>query len=152
MRILKPRLISMASVVAMSLAISAQAGPYTDDLSKCLVSSTMESDRTALVQWMFSAAASHPAVKSIASVSEEQVEAANKTVGELFTKLLTESCREQAEKALKYEGKSTIESSFQVLGQVAGRELFSSPEVAAVIAGLRKYLDAEKLKALGVGK
>ena len=76
MRILKPRLISMASAVAMSLAISAQAGPYTDDLSKCLVNSTTESDRMALVQWIFSAAASHPAVKSIVSISEEQMEMA----------------------------------------------------------------------------
>ena len=33
--------------------------------------------------------------------------------------------------ALQYEGASTLETSFMILGQVAGQELFSSPEVAA---------------------
>jgi hypothetical protein len=39
--------------------------------------------------------------------------------------------------------------SFQVLGQVAGAELFQSPEVARVMAGLEKHVDKKKLDALG---
>jgi hypothetical protein len=45
-------------------------------------------------------------------------------------------------------GPSTLGVSFQVLGQVAGQKLFTSPEVVAGMAGLKKYLDVEKLKAL----
>jgi len=40
----------------------------------------------------------------------------------------------------------------EVLGQVAGQELFSSPEVASGMAGLQKYLDADQLKALAATK
>lgn len=127
------------------------AGPYTDDLSKCIIESTTLSDRTAFVRWMFFAASLHPAVKSISAVSQGQLDAANKQTAELIMKLLTESCPQKVEKALKYEGKSAFETSFAVLGQLAGQELFSSPEVTAGMEGLTKYLDAERLKSTFVG-
>ncbi len=130
------------------LCISAHAGPYGDDLSKCLVDSSTKDDRAALVRWMFAAAAAHPAVSSIASVTPEAMDQANKTTGTLFMKLLTVSCRDKASKALSYEGPATMQLSFQVLGQVAASELFSSPEVKKSMAGLEKYVDADKLKAL----
>jgi hypothetical protein len=38
--------------------------------------------------------------------------------------------------------------SFNVLGQVAGTELFSSPEVAKAMSGLEKYADSAKIEAL----
>ena len=124
------------------------AGIYTDDLSKCLVESTTKKDRVALVKWMFSAASLHPAVKSISSVTAEDLDNANKITANLFMKLLTDSCVKETKKALKFEGQTTIETSFRVLGQVAGRELFSSPEVAGAMAGLEKHIDQEKLQSL----
>ena len=139
----------LATIAVASIAASSvQAGPYTNDLSKCLVESTSARDRSALVKWMFSAASSHPAVRSISSVSKQQLDAANKDTAELFMKLLTKSCRQETEKALKYEGEATIHTSFGVLGQVAGQELFASPEVALAMSGLEKYLDEDKLNAL----
>lgn len=130
----------------------AQAGPYADDLSKCLVSSTSKDDRASLVTWMFSAASLHPAVKSIASVTPKQLDDANKHAGELFMRLLTDACKSQTQQALQYEGASTIQTSFQVLGQVAGQELFTSPEVGAALAGMSKYIDEARLKELSQPK
>lgn len=130
----------------------AHAGPYTDDLSKCLVSSTSKDDRASLVTWMFSAASLHPAVKSIASVTPRQLDDANKKAGELFMRLLTDSCKSQTQQAMQYEGPNTIQASFQVLGQVAGQELFTSPEVSGAMAGLAKYIDEAKLKELSQPK
>jgi hypothetical protein len=64
---------------------------------------------------------------------------------------MTESCEEKARKAVKYEGQIAVQTSFQVLGQVAAQELFSDPDVAALMSGLDKYIDTEKLNAaLGV--
>lgn len=126
----------------------AVAGPYADELSKCLVESTSQGDRIELVRWFFSAASRHPAVAPLTTLTEEQVDAANKTIAEMITSLLTESCRSETEAALQYEGPSTIELSFQVLGQVAGKELFTSPEVAAGLAGLERHLDLEALATL----
>ncbi len=139
-----------AGVIGLTaFSLTAHAGLYTDDLSRCLVEKTSKEDRASLVRWMFAAAAAHPAVAPIAKVSMEQQDGANKAVGELFTRLLTGSCKEKAKNAITYEGAAAIQMSFQVLGQVAGSELFQSPEVARVMAGLEKHVDKKKLDALG---
>lgn len=141
------RIVSIALLAALS-ANTALAGVYTDDLSKCLVEATTTGDRTALVKWMFTAASAHPAITSLSTVTSEDRDAANQVIGALFMKLMTESCREKTQKALKYEGPATLQLSFQVLGQVAGAELFSNPEVAKGMAGLEKFIDSKKLAAL----
>lgn len=77
---------------------------------------------------------------------------ANKTMGALMMKLLTESCRQPAEKAIQYEGQTAIATSFQVLGQVAGRELFQNAEVAAGVSAITNYVDEKRLADLGKGE
>lgn len=134
---------STATIVA-----PAHAGIYADDLSRCLVESTSKEDRLALVRWLFTAATEHPAVADIARASSEQLEQTSKTTAEMFVRLLTDSCLVQAKKAVEYEGPATFAVSFQVLGQVAGMELFGSPEVNAAMAALEKYTDKTKLEAL----
>jgi hypothetical protein len=147
MKKLKSCLLICGCVSVLFPAYSAYGGPYTDDLSKCIVESTTPGDRADFVKWMFAAASLHPAVKSIAAVSQEQLDAANRQTANLLMKLLTDSCRQVAVKAVKYEGKAAFENSFKVLGQVAAQELFASPEVAAGLTDLTKYIDGEKLKS-----
>lgn len=142
------RAIGVACTFTCLMAATALAGPYSDDLAKCLVKSTSNVDRNALVKWMFAAAASHPEVRSIAAVSEAQLDALNQHTAKLFERLLTESCRTEAQQALRYEGQSTIEMSFGVLGQVAGRELFSDPQVTQSMAGIEHYIDKQKMEKL----
>ena len=140
------RLLMLA--VALIASPPLRAGPYSDDLAKCLVESTTKDDRISLVRWMFASASAHPAVASIASVSPQVLDDANKLTGELVTRLLTVSCKTQTQKAFRYEGKDTFKLSFQVLGQVAGTEMFADPAVAKATAGLSKYIDAEKIQAI----
>jgi hypothetical protein len=137
----------LALAFAPSLAI---AGPYGDEFTKCLVRSTTEADKNFLVKWMFAAMASHPEVKSMASISAEQVDELNKRTAMLFQRLLTESCLTQTQEAIKYEGGSPIEGGFTVLGSVAARGLMSHPDVAVFMSGMGNYLDSEKIEsALG---
>ena len=125
---------------------TAYAGPYTDQLSKCLVESTSVRDRNNLVVWMFASASQHPAVKDIVIVTDEQLDEANRKMAELLMNLLTVACHDETADAFAYEGQSTIEASFTVLGSVAGREMFSSPSVGDAMAGMNEYLDEAKLK------
>ena len=127
---------------------SAWAGVYADDFGKCLVASTTKDDRANLIRWLFVAASQHPAVKPIASISPAQQVESDKAVGALLMKLLTDSCKADAQKAIQYEGPITIQLAFEILGKVAGQELFSSPEVAANLKTFTKYIDADKVKAL----
>lgn len=71
----------------------------------------------------------------------------SKDTGALFTRLLTESCRQQTHDAYKYEGAGAIGSAFELLGKIASQGIFGDPAVAAGIADLMKNVDREKLKA-----
>jgi hypothetical protein len=141
------RLTSMFAILLFSAASPSFAGVFGDDLSRCLVDSTTKEDRATLVRWMFVAMAQHPMVASMSNVKAEEKDQANKEVAALFMRLMTDACGEKAKTAIKAEGPVTIEASFQVLGQVAARELFADPNVVAVMSGLEKHFDAEKLKA-----
>jgi hypothetical protein len=143
---------SLRAVAALAglllLSPFALAGPYADDLSKCLVASTTPADRVGLARWIFIAFSAHPSVAPISNVKPADVESANAEIGNLLMKLLTDSCREKATLAIKYEGPATFQLSFQVLGQVAGMELASNPDVQARMSGFAKHIDNDKLKAL----
>jgi len=138
----------IAACIAVLHCSAAAAGVFADDLGKCLVNSTTQEDRANLIRWLFVAASHHPAVKPIATVTPAQQEESDKQMGTLVMKLLTESCKTEARKALQTEGATTLQIAFEVLGKVAGQELFSSPEVAGNLKGLAKYIDPEKIKAL----
>jgi hypothetical protein len=124
----------------------AQAGPFSDALGKCLVETTTAADKQALVRWMFATAALHPAVKSLAPVAPAARENANREVARLFERLLSDSCNTQTRQAMQYEGELALQTGFQILGQVAGRELFADPAVAAGMGELEKHLDTKKLQ------
>ncbi len=144
---MNPFLRSAAFATALLLSAGGlHAGPYADDLAKCLVSSTTARDKTDLVRWIFANAALHPDVRSISAVTPEQRVEINRLNGQLLERLLTEACRKQLQDAVKYEGQRTIELSFQVLGQVAMRELMSDASVGRGFAETDKYMNAEKLK------
>ncbi len=144
---MRPRVIG-AVLMAILTPVIATAGPYTDDLSKCLVASTTVDDRVALVKWMFISFAAHPSVAGIANTKPADIERANADFGALLMRLLTSSCREKTQVALKYEGSAAIQLSFQVLGQVAGMELARNPDVQARMSGISKQIDESKIKAL----
>lgn len=139
----------VGSVFAMVLFVMpVMAGVYSDDLAKCFVNSTTTGDRNSLVRWMFTSAASHPAVSSIVTVSDAQRRDSDKYMAKLSEKLLFEACKKETEQAVKYEGQLALQAGFQVLGQVAGRELFSDPSVSRAMGNLNSYINKEKMEGL----
>lgn len=143
---MKFRGIALAAGLLVSGVV--QAGPYTDDLSKCLMGKSTMDDHVVIVQWMFAAMSRHPAVAPMGTVSDAQVDMANQRMAELYTRLLTVTCRDQAKLALKFESDIALQQSFQQLGTVAGRELFINPDVQRGMSGIAKYIDTKKLVEL----
>ena len=142
------RAISITAFFLASVVPNALAGIYIENLSKCLVKSTSIEDRAALVKWMFTAVSLHPAVQSLTTISKQQLDETNRNTADLLTRLLTHSCEQETMKAVEFEGNITIQTSFQVLGEIAGRELFSSPEVNDGMSEMGKYLNQDKLDYL----
>lgn len=143
-------LMLLAPVLLMAPNMAtAQAGVYSDDLGKCLVKSTDDNDRVLLVQWVFSIFSLNPAVGSLAAVTTAQRDSLNKKAETIFSRLLTGNCRKETIDALKYEGDTAIAASFQVLGQVASRDLMTDPHVAVGMKQFGHYFSGDqKLKAL----
>jgi hypothetical protein len=90
-------------IVALLLAMAAlhpgqaRAGVYGDDLARCLVEKTSDSDKVLLAKWIFTIISAHPSAVSLAKVSEaERTAVARQTAG-VFQTLLTDTCREQTE-------------------------------------------------------
>jgi hypothetical protein len=137
---------AVCSIVAWSA--EAAAGPYSDELAKCLVRSTTISEKTTLMKWTFAAAAAHPEVKGISSVTDAQRDELSQATGKLVERLLTESCKAETQEAMKYEGAMVLQSAFSVLGQVAARGLFTDPSVSGYMSDFLKYVDKAKLQAL----
>jgi len=126
----------------------AAAGPFADDMAKCVVNSTSPQDRTLFVRWIFTVIALHPDLSSMSTVTAVQREDITRNAGALLQRLLLDSCRSQTQLALRNEGAQTIQYAFQVLGQVATQGLFTDSHVMEGSKELAKYVDEEKLKAL----
>lgn len=139
-----------AVAVALTLCLlpvsPASAGVEFDALAKCLEDATTARDENDLVRWLFATAALHPAVSSISVVSPDQRTAMARTVGGLFERLLTESCRPQFAAARESDGHATIESAFQVLGTEAMRALMADANVAKGFDEVETFIRKEKLE------
>jgi len=145
---LKNIMILLALVISFSILSvqSAIAGSYGTELSNCIIRSTSPEDRNDFVMWMFSAMAQHPSVKNETSISNEIVETSTIKTAKIFERLLTEDCKNETADVVKYEGTAELEKSFQLLGQVAARELFQNQEVAQALAKLEQHMNVKKLE------
>lgn len=124
----------------------ASADIYEDDLSKCLSDNTSGKDRKDLAIWVFTVMASHPEILTISSIKVEDKTIAEKTVGKLYNRLLTEDCKPQIDTAYKNRSPRAIQSAFEQLGRLAMLELMSNEKVIESFSGPAKYINLEKLK------
>ena len=131
---------------SMAFASAANAGTYGDDFGKCLVRSSTDADKQQLMEWIFSAIALNPGVAPYTKIPEEKRAQFNKNMAALFERLVGESCQKEASEAFKYEGTSAFGAAFQLLGQVAGQQLFASPEVSAGSDAFVKLIDQKELQ------
>jgi hypothetical protein len=120
-------------------------------MGKCLVEKASDQDKQTLVKWIFFAISLNPAIKPLSNITADQRSQSNKDLAKMFEHLVGESCLKESQQALKYEGNQAFSNSFQLLGQIAGREVFTSPEVDAGTSEFTKYLDIPGLqKKLGL--
>jgi len=139
----------LLAALLLATAPIAQAGPFTDTLSTCLVKKTTDADRKLLVRWIFAGVSRHPDVQDLVKVSKEEEERLTKEMAALFMDLVTVRCASEAGDAIRYEGAKAMETSFSVLGEVAGSGLMSHPAVAEFAGRMSQYIDQDKLKKLG---
>ena len=136
----------LALLVAMTASGTATAGTYGDDFGKCLVSSSTDADKHQLMQWIFSAISLNPGIAPYVNIPQEKRAQFDTEMAALFERLVGQSCKKEASEAFKYEGASAFGTAFQLLGQVAGQQLFASPEVSAGSDAFIKLVDLPALQ------
>ena len=125
----------------------ATAGPFTDDLSKCMVIKTTKPDRDLLILWLFSAMSSHPDVEGVTNITPEKKHELKDKTADLLMELLTVRCAQECMQAIEYEGEEAFTASFGVLGEVAMHGLMTHPDVVQYFNGLETYFE-EKFKQI----
>ena len=138
--------LSLILLLIFGFSEVAEAGPFTDEMAKCLAKTTTEADKVLFIQWTYAAISSHPAVESLSNISPEIREDLNQRAANMVTDLITVRCKTETMQAVKFEGDSALRASFEVLGRVAMQGLMSDPNVARYMAGLPRYFDPEKFR------
>ncbi|MEO1589786.1 MAG: hypothetical protein AAFU71_00700 [Cyanobacteria bacterium J06632_22] len=123
----------------------AVAGTFSEDLSACLVGATSPADRTALMQWIFSAIAVHPDLGQFIQLTEQERVQIEQDAADIFQRLLTEDCGTEARAAFVNEGIGGVQNSLGTLGEVAVGTLFENPAVVGGLTRLVNYVDLELL-------
>jgi len=123
----------------------AVAGPFADDLSACLTDSTSQTDRTALIQWIFAAVSVHPDLNQLVQVTETERTQIEQQAANIFQRLLTEDCDVEAKAAFVNEGINGVQDSFGTLGIIAAEGLFENPAVISGLTNIANYVDLQTL-------
>ena len=141
------RSLFICAVLLFSFSFSAAfAQTPAQELGTCLSDNTTGKDRKELARWIFTAMATHPAIDSTASVKKSERQEASRRVGAIFTRLISESCKEEVRSAMNAGGSSVIRSGFGKLGRVAMQELMRNQEVSAAMEEMTRYIDMERIE------
>lgn len=80
----------------------------------------------------------------MANISKSQRAKFNLDFVRLFEDLITKRCKSEARLAFKYEGVESFGNSFEVLGKIAGQEIFADPNVSQEIEEAFRLVDVRK--------
>lgn len=136
-------------IISLSfIASPALAGQATEDLSTCLVDNTTGKDKKLLAKWIFTVMASHPDIKPLSNINQEKKEELDKSMANLFTKLITKNCLSQTQLTLEKEGTEGLKNSFSVFGKLAMQELMSHSIINTSISNFTKHIDQKKFSSI----
>ena len=140
--------VGAAALAAAAAPAAAAGGLYTDELSKCLVARSNADDKSLLVQWIFGAMSTHPAVKGLGEVGDARRSELAASAARLFGRLMLEDCRPEMVAAIRYDGVGAIEKSFGVLGEVAMTDLMAHPSISRELDAMAARIDQSRLQEL----
>lgn len=143
---MKRIILILAAVLIGSIFTSsfAMAGSATNALISCLSDNTTGKDRKDMARWVFAGMSVHPEIKSLSNVTESDRDQLDKTIAALTTKLLADTCKEQAKLALEKEAdQEPFKVAFGVIGKLAMQELMANSEVMSAFTSFAKYIDVK---------
>lgn len=135
----------IALLIGILFSVGGHATQNTDALGRCLLDNTTGKDRKDLAKWIFAGMSAHPEIGAIAKASPKDIEAAQRTMGALFTRLIADQCSNQMGVVFRVDGSDGIKIAFEYLGKMAMQELMSDQAVNAALGGFERFTDKSKL-------
>lgn len=140
----------LISAISFSILVcsTAQAGPYSDALTRCMVDNTSRSEKMLFVKWIYAGMSKHPEVASMSTISNAQSIRLNQMTADLVTELMVKRCPHESKQGFRYEGEQSFRAAFEMLGKVAMQELMTNPSVNNYMSGIGNYIDENDFKVL----
>jgi len=145
MKVLKSRPLAAAAVAALSLSLAIPAQATEADgqaLAQCVQLSTNGKDRILTARWLLAVMASAPQLHDVVQVDPQLKQQTDMGMAALFTRLLTVDCLGEAK--VVFQGGDTnadMRQAFELLGQIAMKELFGDNSTNEGLTAFAKYLD-----------
>lgn len=130
--------------LALLTAFGAVAATPTGNLAGCLVDHLNGKERKDLAKWVFFSMGAHPDIKPYLDASPGTIEASDKFVGSLITRLLVRDCPNKLRTANKADPLA-IQKAFTLVGQVAMQELMTNQNVRSALANYTKYANKDAI-------
>lgn len=143
-----------ASIIALAFAVApvnarAQSeSPTIQALSACVERSTTQQDSVVLTRWLFVAIARHPSLVNLANIPDSERVAANRSMAQLFNRLVLEDCRAETRAAWLADGQPALDAPFRSFGERAMADIMGHADVNAAVAEMSSYFDSEGFAAL----
>lgn len=100
-----------------------------------------------MVRWTYSTLAFHPDFGGKQLFSDTEIDEIDRSMAFIFTRLMTQACRNEAQQASRYE-KDGVKKAFGVLGREAVNSLSSHPNVKNRNQKFLSYIDFEYIDKL----
>ena len=131
----------------ITLSLPSMAGPYVDELKKCLVESSSPNDMRNLVKWVARAIAAHPNLGDLYAISPAKEAEIDKNFAQYVERVLLENCHRQTQNLMRYENTDGLRVAFEFLGQVAMQQLMEDRNVTTAIGAFIKHVDIKRFEA-----
>ena len=121
------------------------SGPFSDEFARCIVNSSTPNEKTSFIEWMIRIFNEHPELNDLVKMSDNQKIKLDKEIANIYSDLVTVRCKEEAEKAIKFEGDKSIPGAFSAFRASASQTILVHPDVAESSLKYAEYLDFSSL-------
>ena len=128
-------------IFLLTISFNLNAGPFTDEFSRCIVTKTTSQEKTDLVKWIYVTISFHPQLADMSNLSSEDVEMVNIRVADYMTNVFAYKCNKELIEAIKYEGENSVVTAFELLGEIAISEIMVDEGVSIASEFFTQYLD-----------
>ncbi len=115
-----------------------------ENLERCLLQSATQEDKNVLARYIYAGMSKHPLVKNLSDISPDELDNINKDTAQVLETLLIEKCKNETKTVFESKNEEALVQAMEKLGESAGLELVSHPDVENSFTDIDKYFDYNK--------